>query len=86
MHVKRRRPDDRWVQRTRDCPWLKTIVIINDQLLFFFTNSLHRKLIAELAERSPIIIQNSSNPSSRKNLDVQLYDHMAANCTMGTIL
>ena len=54
MHVKRRRPDDRWVQRTRDCPWLKTIVIINDQLLFFFTNSLHRKLIAELAERSPI--------------------------------
>ena len=30
--------------------------------------------IAELAERSPIIIQNSSNPSSRKNLDVQPYD------------
>ena len=28
-------------------------------------------LIAELAERSPIIIQNSSNPSSRKKLDVQ---------------
>ena len=26
--------------------------------------------IAELAERSPIIIQNSNNPSSRKNLDV----------------
>ena len=25
--------------------------------------------------RSPIIIQNSSNPSSRKNLDLQLYDH-----------
>ena len=31
-------------------------------------------LIAELAERSPIIIQISSNPSSRKNLDVQPYD------------
>ena len=31
-------------------------------------------LIAELAERSPIIIQNSSNPSSRKNLDVRPYD------------
>ena len=31
-------------------------------------------LIAELAERSPIIIQNSSNLSSRKNLDVQPYD------------
>ena len=25
--------------------------------------------------RSPIIIQNSSNPSNRKNLDVQPYDH-----------
>ena len=30
--------------------------------------------IAELAERSPIIIQNSSNPSSRKNLDVRPHD------------
>ena len=30
--------------------------------------------IAELAERSPIIIQNSSNLSSRKNLDVRPYD------------
>ena len=28
----------------------------------------------ELAERSPIIIQNSSDPSSQKNLDVRLYD------------
>ena len=33
------------------------------------------KLKAELAERSPIIIQNSSDPSSRKNLDVRPYDH-----------
>ena len=32
------------------------------------------RFIAELAERSPIIIQNSSNPSSRKNLDVRPYD------------
>ena len=31
-------------------------------------------IIAELAERSPIIIQNSSNPSSRKNLDVRPCD------------
>ena len=31
-------------------------------------------LIAELAERSPIIIQNSSNPLSRKNLDVRPND------------
>ena len=28
-------------------------------------------VIAELTERSPIIIQNSSNPSSRKNLVVR---------------
>ena len=33
-------------------------------------------LIAELAKCSPIIIKNCSNPSSQKNLDVQLYDHM----------
>ena len=32
-------------------------------------------IIAELAERSPIILQNgSSNLSSRKNLDLQPYD------------
>ena len=42
-------------------------------------------LITELAERSPRIIQNSSNPSSRKNLDVQPYDR-PTNCTTGTIL
>ena len=30
--------------------------------------------IAELAERSPIIIQNRSNPSSQKNLDVRPYN------------
>ena len=30
---------------------------------------------AELAEHSPIIIQNSSNPSSLKNLGVRPYDH-----------
>ena len=33
-------------------------------------------IIAELAERSPISIQNSSSPSSRKNLDVRPYDRM----------
>ena len=31
-------------------------------------------VIAELAERSPITVQNSSNPSSRKNLGVRPYD------------
>ena len=51
-------------------------------------------LIAELVEHSPIIIQNSSNPSSRKNLDVRPYDRTykvllsacTANSTTGTIL
>ena len=31
-------------------------------------------ILAELAEHSPITIQNSSNPSSRKNLDVRPYN------------
>ena len=31
-------------------------------------------VIAELAKRSPIIIQNSSNPSNRKNLNLRPYD------------
>ena len=53
-------------------------------------------IIAELAERSPIIIQNSSssNPSSRKNLDLRPYDRpykallltCMVNCTAGTAL
>ena len=40
----------------------------------FFFCYLERVLIAELAEHSPIIIQNSSNPSSQKNLVLRLYD------------
>ena len=32
------------------------------------------RFIVELAERSTIIIQNSSNPSRGKNLDVRPYD------------
>ena len=48
-------------------------------VLFF----LH--IIAELAERNPIIIQNSSNPSSRKNLVVRPYKVLlltyVLNCT-----
>ena len=51
-------------------------------------------LVAELAERSPITIRNSSNPSSPKNLVVRPYDlpynvqllACVANCTTGTIL
>ena len=45
-------------------------------------------LIAEFAGRSPIIIQNSSNLSSQKNLDVQPYKMLLltcmVNCTLGT--
>ena len=33
------------------------------------------EFIAELAEHSPIIIQNSSDPLSQKNLYVQPYNH-----------
>ena len=36
--------------------------------------------LTELSERSPIIIQNSSNPSSRKNLDVRPFDRTTAQC------
>ena len=45
-------------------------------------------IIAELEECSPIIIQNSSNPSSRKNLDVRPHKVLlltcVVNCTAGT--
>ena len=33
-------------------------------------------ILAELAEHSPIIIQNSSNSSSQKKLDVRSYNCM----------
>ena len=49
-------------------------VLFDDKLANQITKSLLVVVMAELAERSPIIIQNSSNPSSRKNLDVRLYD------------
>ena len=39
---------------------------------------MSHSLIAELSEQSPIIIQNSSHPSSQKNLDVQQYDRTNA--------
>ena len=53
-------------------------------------------ILAELVEHSPIIIQNSSNSSGRKNLDVRPYDCTTiwpykvllltcmVNCTTGT--
>ena len=37
-------------------------------------SAFHTTILAELAERSPITIQNSSNPSSQKNLVVRPYD------------
>ena len=40
------------------------------------------RIIAELADRSPIIIQNSSNPSSRKHLDVRLLDVLLLTCVV----
>ena len=63
-------------------------------MLFVWSIASHTLFIAELTERSPIIIQNSSNLSSRKNLDVQPYDRpykvlllaYLANCATGTIL
>ena len=45
----------------------------NDEAIFdYFKFVLLRVFIAELAERSPITIRNSSNPSSRKK--IWLYD------------
>ena len=52
----------------RTCSILKSRAWFQTKLLF-----IHFNYIAELAERS-LIIQNSSNPSSRKNLDVRPYD------------
>ena len=46
-------------------------------MTFFFiliTYLVDIVLIVALAERSPIIIQYSSNPSRRENLDVRPYD------------
>ena len=34
------------------------------------------QILAELTEHGPIIIQITSNPSSRKNLDVRPYDRI----------
>ena len=51
--------------------------LIIPKLIFFFiliTYLFDIVLIAALAERSPIIIQYSSNPSRRKDLDVRPYD------------
>ena len=61
--------------------------------------SCFKAILAELvgrerAQRSPIIIRNSNNPSNRKNLDLRLYDQphkvlflaCAINCSTGTIL
>ena len=70
--------------------------IIASLFLLIFMRDVNIWFIAELAERSPMIIQNSSNLSSRKNLDVRPYDRKTVrpykvlllicvvNCTAGT--
>ena len=50
------------------------VVIFLSMTEILLSPSEYHKIIAELAERSPIIIQNSSNPSSRKNLDLRPCD------------
>ena len=53
------------------------IVKFDFVLCLFSLTDLCESIIAELAERSSIIIQNgssNSNPSSRKNLDLRPYD------------
>ena len=85
----------------RSIEWWKFTVGINKKTYFesnikvllygvgrnslFFTTLI---IIAELAERSPIIIQNNSYPSSQKNFDVRPYKVLLlrcmVNCTMGT--
>ena len=47
-------------------------------------NCIQAFFIAELAERSSIIIQNSSNPSSRKNLDVRPYMVLVLTCVVNS--
>ena len=64
-------------------------LFLNHLFLYQSTDSTcQTPLIAELTKRSPIIIQNSSNPSSRKNLDVRPYKVLlltcVVNCTTGT--
>ena len=44
------------------------------------------EVLAELAERSLIIIQNSSNPSSRKNLDVRPYNCPVVQWSSGPVV
>ena len=44
-----------------------------------------KRIIEELAERSSIIIQNSSNPSSRKNLDIRLLELISLTLVCGLV-
>ena len=52
-----------------------------------FCNLIMQSIIAKLAGRSPIIIQNSSNHQAEKNLDVRPYKVLlltcVVNCTAG---
>ena len=65
---------------------LKSVDIYDNNLRYDLC--IINNIIAELAERSPIIKQNRSNPSSRKNLDVRPYKVLlltcVVNCAAGT--
>ena len=67
-----------------------TEVRAEDELLVRMVGWEVDVLVAELAERSPITIRNSSNPSSPKNLVVRPFKVLllacTASCTTGTIL
>ena len=71
---------------------LASLVRLFSSHIWYFRMQLQRS--SQRAKRSPVIIRNSSNPSSRKHLDVRPYDRpykvfllaCGANCTMGTIL
>ena len=54
----------------------QAVNILSITLIQDYLRLVPLKIIVELAECNPRIIQNSSNPSSQKNLDVRPYDRM----------
>ena len=54
----------------------QAVNILSITLIQDYLRLVPLKIIVELAECNPRIIQNSSNPSSQKNLDVRPYNRM----------
>ena len=54
----------------------QAVNILSITLIQDYLRLVPLKIIVELTECNPRIIQNSSNPSSQKNLDVRPYDRM----------